>query len=59
MFCIYIEKIFTALHVYYLHLCKLLGYVLACSIECTPRSDAISAPRNRAFDIISAWPPFL
>ena len=51
-----IDKISTALHVYYLNL--IVNYLNAMQIaqipynfECTPCSDATSGPMNRVFDI--------
>ena len=54
-----IDKISTALHVYYLNL--IVNYlntvqidqIQAYSFECTPCSDAISGTMNRVFDIKS------
>ena len=54
-----IDKIFTALHVYYLNL--IVNYlntvhiaqIQAYTFECTPCSDAIYGPMNRVFDIKS------
>ena len=52
-----IDKISTALYVYYLNL--IVNYLSAnCSVqaynfECTPCSDAISGPMNRMLDIKS------
>ena len=45
-----IDKISTALHVYYLNLNV---QIQAYSFECTPCSDAISGSMNRVFDIKS------
>ena len=54
-----IDKISTALHVYYLNV--IVNYlntveiaqIQAYNFECTPCSDAISGPMNRVFDIKS------
>ena len=53
-----IDKISTALHVYYLNLINYLNAVQiaqtqAYNFECTPCSDAISGPTNQVFDIKS------
>ena len=54
-----IDKIFTALHVYYLNLnvnylnTEQIVQIQANSFECTPCSDAISGLMNRVFDIKS------
>ena len=54
-----IDKISTALHVYYLNLIVdylntvQIAQIHAYNFECTPCSDAISGPMNRVFDIKS------
>ena len=54
-----IDKISTALHVYYLNLIVnylntvQIAQIQAYNFECTPCSDAISGPMNRVFDIKS------
>ena len=54
-----IDKISTALHVYYLNLIVnylntvQIAQIQAYNFECTPCSDAISGPMNRMFDIKS------
>ena len=54
-----IDKISTALHVYYLNLIVnhlntvQIAQIQAYSFECTPCSDAISGSMNRVFDIKS------
>ena len=54
-----IDKISTALHVYYLNLnvnslnAVQIAQIQAYSFECTPCSDARSGPMNRVFDIES------
>ena len=54
-----IDKISTALHVYYLNLIVnylntvQIAQIQAYNFECTPCSDAVSGPMNRLFDIKS------
>ena len=54
-----IDKISTALHVYYLNLIVnylntvQIAQIQAYNFECTPCSDAVSGPMNRVFDIKS------
>ena len=54
-----LDKISTALHVYYLNLIVnylntvQIAQIQAYNFECTPFSDAISGPMNRMFDIKS------
>ena len=54
-----IDKIYTALHIYYLNLnvnylnTVQIAQIQAYSFECTPYSDAISGSMNRVFDIKS------
>ena len=56
-----IDKISTALHVYYLNLIVnylntvQIAQIQAYNFECTPCSDAISGPINRVFDIKSGY----
>ena len=55
---VHIDKISTALHIYYLNLINYLktvqiAQIQAYNFECTPCSDAISGPMNRVFDIKS------
>ena len=54
-----IDKISTALHVYYLNLIVnylntvQIAQIQAYNFECTPCSDVINGPMNRVFDIKS------